>query len=109
MTQEDATKFGKLLALLASDQMGERSAAAAMATNFLAQRKLDWHDVGAMICGKPELQDEPSLYQMAQKCLASGYPWRENELSFLHDMTAWRKPSEKQAKWLAALYGRIAN
>jgi hypothetical protein len=55
--------------------------------------------------------DPPSFYEMAQEIehKADGR-LSEKEQEFVADMVrwcAWREPSEKQAKWLHAIYYRI--
>jgi hypothetical protein len=55
--------------------------------------------------------DPPTFYEMACEivCKANGR-LNEREEEFVADMVrwcAWREPSEKQAKWLHAIYYRI--
>ncbi len=113
----DLDRFGKLLALLASDQLGERASAAAKATEFLSTRRLGWHDVIAslkrppvVIASRPAPRT-PAAYRDHQRsarfCLLSPVTWNQRERDFLTQMQAQsRSVSEKQSAWLQALVDR---
>jgi hypothetical protein len=53
---------------------------------------------------------EPYHREMAEYCwnwFEAGGHLSEKEQSFVEDMMVWRKPSEKQLKWLKDIYARI--
>jgi hypothetical protein len=109
----DIDRFAKLLSLLGSDQIGERAAAAAKATEFLNARALGWFDVGEMLKHPPVVYQPAPVapsrghQQDARLCLQSGMAWKPHEREFLVQMAAQRtRPTEKQADWLDGLFDR---
>lgn len=124
MTTNDLELFAKLLRLLASDNAGERAAAASKATQFLAARNLDWHSIVDMLAKvvQPSLQDimqkrfeeavraQQSVHhtEAARFCL-SMTGWTERERLFLNDMLHVDEPSERQLIWLRSLFRRYQN
>lgn len=115
--------FGKLLCMLASDQSGERAAAALKATELLRAQGLDWHAVAALL-SKPDQQTDSTRPRARARpeqrraqtmphnteafvCLKSDVGWKDHEIAFLKQMrTLSREPSEKQRAWLAFLLNR---
>ena len=112
----DAVKFGKIIGLLASDQDGERAAAALKATEFLRARQLGWPAVAEALVAVPAIRPEPPRvaapprHQVdARECLASPVAWKPHELDFLRQMAAQRsRPSERQRDWIDGLFDRVA-
>jgi hypothetical protein len=128
-----ADKLGKLLKLLSSPRDGEVVAAARAILRTLAGAGADIHELAERI-EEAEMQriydaayadgknaaaadagfssvDPPSFYEMAQEIEhnADGR-LSEKEQKFVADMVRWcarREPSEKQAKWLHAIYVRL--
>ena len=128
-----ADKLGKLLKLLSSPRDGEVVAAARAILRTLKGAGADIHELAERI-EEAEMQriydaayadgknaaaadvgftsvDPPTFYEMACEivCKANGR-LNEREEEFVADMVrwcAWREPSEKQAKWLHAIYYRI--
>ncbi|MEM1380882.1 MAG: hypothetical protein AAGH41_09690 [Pseudomonadota bacterium] len=46
---------------------------------------------------------------IARLCLKSEFPFNDDELRFLADMTTWQSPSFKQVKWLNKLLTSVIN
>jgi hypothetical protein len=130
-----AGKLGKLLRLLSSDQDGEVVAAARALVRTLEAEKLDIHALadGIATNGKKFTEEEaaeiyrrgvedgrrevtfanvePTWNYIARECAAQSGRLREHEQRFVDDMVCWTvqggEPTEKQAKWLRAIYARV--
>jgi hypothetical protein len=129
MSDSEFELFAKLLRLLGSSNAGERATAALKATEFLAARKLDWHDIVELIRRtaprKPTLEEtmqkawdeavkaqhtvspEQTVHhtEAARLCLSLD-GWTHREIDFLNDMIWVDEPTERQMSWLRSLYGR---
>jgi hypothetical protein len=127
-------KIQKLMRLLSSPNDGEALAAVHALQRALQADGSDIHDLAARIEGLSQVEmkklydagfqegknaadvgfstvDPPSFYEMAKEIeyKADGR-LSEKEQEFVADMVLWcarREPSEKQAKWLHAIYYRI--
>src|SRR5262245_11873449 len=88
-----------LLRLAQSDGFGPHELTDAFVSG--AQKVNGGHTNGAEI----------STREMAQRCLdrqERGEAFlSDKERKFLNDMTAWRKPTEKQIAWLEKIYARV--
>jgi hypothetical protein len=128
-------KIQKLIKLLSSPRDGEVVAAAHAIMRTLAQEGADIHELAARIEGlsKAEMKKlYDAGFQEGKKSVAAATDFssvgasfydmaceiqRKNdgrlspkETQFVDDMTRWcarREPSEKQAKWLHAIYCKI--
>ena len=110
---KEVERFGKLLGLLGSDFDGERAAAAAKATGFLAVRHLAWSDVTEMlkhppVIIAPAVESRPHQAE-ARRCLASKVAWKDHEVRFLKSMTTQiGRLTQKQRDWLDGILDRVA-
>lgn len=132
----NAEKIGKLIKLLSSSNDGEVVAAVRALQRTLEADGMDIHDLAKRVEARSstEMQviyekafregkdaaaaeagfhnvDGPSFYQMACEIQhkANGR-LTPKEQGFIEDMVRWcarREPSEKQAKWLHAIYCKI--
>jgi hypothetical protein len=65
--------------------------------------------VGTQSVPKRTNGEEPGSREMAQRCwdcFEAGARLSEKEQKFIRDMINWRKPSEKQLKWLKDIFER---
>lgn len=123
-----ADKLGKLVRLLTSDRDGEVVAAARGINRTLKNAGLDIHVLAAAIeqsGGQPAGQytanderpkwaggEQTDWHAVASECAAHPNRLRDQrEKDFVADMVAWTElggqPTEKQAKWLRAIYLRV--
>jgi hypothetical protein len=115
-------KLEKLVKLLSSDKDGEVLAAVHAIRRTLKSSGADIHEFAARIKGGGKLEEPqseaypketatPSWYDMALACAErDGDRLNSREREFVDDMVRWtarREPSEKQGKWLHALYCRL--
>jgi hypothetical protein len=129
-------KIQKLIRLLSSPNDGEALAAVHALQRALQADGSDIHELAARIEGLSQVEmkklydagfeqgkstaaadvgfssvDPPSFYEMACEIKHKGDGrLNEKEEEFVADMVLWcarREPSEKQAKWLHAIYYRI--
>jgi hypothetical protein len=127
-------KIQKLLKLLSSPNDGEVVAAAHALQRVLRETGSDIHELAARLDGlsreeMKKLYDAgfeqgknaatptdfsdvgPSYFEMAREIQSMGDGrLSQRETDFVNDMTRWctrREPTEKQAKWLHALYCKI--
>jgi hypothetical protein len=117
-----AEKLEKLLRMLSSPREGEVVAAAQAIMRTLKGVGADIHELAACVKRAAERDKpaaardmwrdvEPNWQEIATECRDRGdgrLTPREHE--FVNDMVRWtvyRKPSEKQAKWLHSIYVRL--
>jgi hypothetical protein len=129
-------RIQKLLKLLSSDNDGEALAAVHALKRVLAQEGADIHELAKRVEGLSEadmkrLYDagyregknaaavstgftsvgEPSFYNMACEIKNKGEGrLSQKESDFIDDMVRWcarREPSEKQGRWLHAIYCKV--
>jgi hypothetical protein len=129
-------KIQKLIRLLSSPNDGEALAAVRALQRVLREDGADIHELAARIEGLSQVEmkklydagfqegknaaaadvgfrsvDPPSFYEMACEIeRKDDGRLSEKEQEFVADMVRWcarREPSEKQAKWLHAIYCRI--
>jgi hypothetical protein len=129
-------KIQKLIRLLSSPNDGEALAAVHALQRVLREEGTDIHELAARIEGLSQAEMQklfdagfqkgksvataaapdfsnvgPSFYAMASEIKHKGEGRLTlKEAQFVDDMTRWcarREPSEKQAKWLHAIYCRI--
>ena len=108
--------------MMSTTSAGEVVSARDMMVKIATGENMDIHDLADVlvkgldpkdgVIWKPPTLDEPArdvaawcLFQYESK---NATPQNQRELEFLKDMIRrWGTPSEKQAKWLAAIYNRI--
>jgi hypothetical protein len=130
-------RIQKLIKLLSSDNDGEALAAVHALKRVLAQEGTDIHELAKRVEGLSEaemkrlydagfqqgknaaattvgftnVEAPPSFYEMACEIKRKGDGrLSQKESGFVDDMVRWcarREPSEKQAKWLHAIYCKI--
>jgi hypothetical protein len=110
-----ADRLSKLVRMLTSDHDGEVVAAARSINRTLKNAGLDIHVLAAAIerGGVGEATaNRPAWHSVACECAAHSERLRsQKERAFIADMVIWTKlggePTERQAKWLRAIYVRV--
>lgn len=102
-----AERLCKLLEMLGSNHDGERAAAAWKANEFIRQLGLTWHDV-IRIRNETNVSRLPDWPQMARACRMQAHRLTPREFDFINNIAmAEFEPSEKQLKWLRAIYRKF--
>lgn len=109
-TTSDRIRLLKFLELLASDHLGERSAAGLAAVRLLRERKLSWSDVIAFPAPivLPTSRPAPSHWrQLVQACLRQPGGLRQWEARFLSDLLGFSRVSPKQLAIVNEIAARL--
>jgi hypothetical protein len=107
LTAHDRRRLVKILALLGSDQAGERAAAATTAHRIVAAKGLTW---AAVISPGPAIKQLPergTWRATARACLAQQGSLRPWETGFLRDLAQFRRLSVKQRYLLKEIADRV--
>jgi len=108
--RQTAGKLARLM--LGSDQDGERLAALAALQRVLIGIGKDHHHLALVIeehLGDPPGPTSISWRSQARHCWSSRDMLNAREQDFIESMLQWRgEPTDRQAKWLAAIYQRVA-
>lgn len=97
MTPDDLARFRRIAGLLASDQIGERAAAALKCTELLKAHGLSWSDVTLPVSGPDVLAQRSGMNaDDLERAVRRANPSRANQ-------------AEKRAAWAQARYAADAD
>jgi hypothetical protein len=109
-----APRLRQLILLLSSNQPGEVVAAAGAITRTLRSVGADWHLLVDNLLPDEQLRhprvDDDGWHRIREFCLSRDYLLRPRERDFLIDLDRWDGDlTDKQSKWLSAIYARVAS